>query len=317
VLQLDRAELHIPPHLQEGNWRWTMWRLRGLLDLLAQHKLSLAGETRRDVHALLSEALTKPDELVDRVRAACDLLDLHQREARLGWLREEIRDLDDLLHYQVGLRLPAVANLDAELTNLGWESAQLQEALEAHESGASGVGLRQAIALCLNYENPGPGGFYDDCGHIGLDPHFVSGHRIPGVYGLNLNNRPSANTFAAGFGEAEDVVFAYRDLNPEAGYRVRLTLVCPEEEGERAQPSATPRAGGANPTPGAVQRLYASGFLVHGDLRLPGRIAQQFTFDLPRQAYSDGRLELRFVRATPGFMVAVSEIWLIQDPSSA
>jgi hypothetical protein len=315
VLQLDQAELHIPPHLQEGNWRWTMWRLRALLDLLAQQKLSLAQETHRVVHAQLSEALTRPDELVDRMQAACDLLDLGQREARLGWLQEEIRDLDDLLHYQAGVHLPAVANLDAELTNLGWELAQLRRALGAYESAASlaqaQMGLRQAIALCLNYENPGPGGFYDNCGHIGYDPHFVSGHRIPGLYGLDPSNRPSANTFAAGFGEAEDVVFAYRDLNREAAYRVRLTLVCPQlEQSESA--TASP-GGGAIPEQLAVQRLYASGFLVHDDLHLPGRVAQQFTFDLPRQTFSDGRLELRFVRAEPGLLVAVSEIWLIED----
>jgi ribosomal protein L29 len=319
VLQLDRAEMHIPPHLQEGNWRWTLWRLRGLLDLLAQQKLRLADETRQVVHALLSEALTRPDELVEGVQAACDLLDLQQREARLGWLREEIRDLNDLLHYQIGLRLPAVANLDAELTNLGWELAQLRKALAAHASGASSdlKGLRRAIALCLNYENPGPGGFYDDCGHIGRDPHFVAGHRIPGAHGLDPINRLSANTFAAGFGEAEDVVFAYRDLDPEASYRVRLTLVCPEEESGRAQLAPAAPTTGVGSRSGAAQRLYASGFLVHGNLRLPGRVAQQFTFDLPRQSYSDGRLELRFVRAAAGLMVAVSEIWLIQVPDRA
>jgi hypothetical protein len=58
-------------------------------------------------------------------------------------------------------------------------------------------------------------------------------------------------------------------------------------------------------------RLYASGFRVHDDLRLPHSVAEQFTFHVPRQAYSDGRLDLRFVRVEPGDMAAVSEIWLM------
>lgn len=321
VLLLDQAQMRIPAHLQEGNWRWTLWQLRGLLDLLAQRKLSVAAETRRVVHALLSEALAKPSELVEKTRAACELLDLHRREAQLEWLKEEVRDLNNLLHYQIGLRLPAVANLDIELTNLSWELAQLQKALQAHQESApaesphphsAGAGLRQAIALCLNYENPGPGGFYDDCGHIGRDPHFVSGHRIPDAPGLDPHNRPSTNTLAAGFGD-QDVVFAYQGLDPRAGYQVRLTLVCPATPAAHSQPSTAPQVGVPGLQLRAVQRLYAGGFLVHNDLRLPDRVAQQFTFDLPRQAYDDGRLELRFVQAAAGHMAAVAEIWLMRE----
>jgi hypothetical protein len=311
VLQLDMAEMRIPAHLQNDNWRWTMWRLRGLLDLLAQYKLDAAEETQRVVHSLLSETLLRPGELAARARNATGLLDLQQREARLGRLKEEIRELDDRLYDQVGVHLPAVANLDVELTNLGWEMLQLQKAIQVYESDApSGTeALKQAVGMCLGYENPGPGGFYDDCGHIGRDPHFVSGHRIPAVAGLAPDNRPSANTFVAGLDQ--EVVFAYRRLDPGANYQVRLTLVCPRDEQEPGEP--LPATHVASTTPRAVQRLYASGFLVHDDLRLPGRVAQQFTFDLPRQSYSDGSLELRFVQAIPGRMAAVSEIWLIKE----
>ncbi len=314
VLQLDQAEMRIPPHLQEGNWRWTIWRLRGLLDLLAQHKLHLADETHRDVHALLSEALTRPQELVARVRTVCELLDLRRREARLEWLKQEIRDLDNLLHYQIGLHLPAVRNLDAELTVLSWERTQLKKALAAHEGGRAAdlTALREAITLVLNYENPGPGGYYDDCGHIGRDPHFVSGHRVPGVNGIDPESRPSAKTLAISMGASNDVVFAYQDLNPDAEYQVRLTLVCPESDLGGPDLSAASRASDSGSQLCGIQRLYASGFLVHDDLRVPTRVAQQFTFDVPRQAYSDGRLELRFARGGIGNIAAVSEIWLIR-----
>ena len=316
VLQLDMAEMRIPAHLQSDNWRWTMWRLRGLLDLLAQYKIERAEETLRVVHTLLSEALTRPDELATKVRTASELLDLRRREARLERLKDEIRDLDDRMYDQVGVRLPAVANLDVELTNLGWEMAQLQSALKTYEGGVSSdLGeLRRTIALCLSYENPGHGSFYDDCGHIGRDPHFVSGHRIPVAQGLDPDNRPSANTFAASFGEDAEIIFAYHRLDPKANYQVRLTLVCPHEDETSLESSPVLSIGGPGTPQRAAQRLYASGFLVHENLRLPDRVAQQFTFDLPRQAYGDGSLELRFVQAGPGRMAAVSEIWLIKSP---
>jgi hypothetical protein len=314
VRLLDQAEARMPPHLKNGNWRWTMWRLRGLLDLLAQQKLALADETHREVNARLREALTRPQELVEGVRTACELLDLQERERKLGRLKEEIRELDGLLHDQIGLHLPAVANLDSELTDLSWERRQLAHALEAYagEGSQELSELCEAVALVLGYENPGPGGFYDDCGHIGRDPHFVSGHRIPGVYGLDSGNRPSANTFAAALGETKDVVFAYQGLNPEVDYQVQLTLVCPEADPDRAEFSPEPRADDLSLRMCAVQKLYASGFLVHDDLHLPHRVAQKYTFDVPQQAYSDGRLELRFVRSAAGHIAAVSEIWLIQ-----
>jgi hypothetical protein len=319
VLQLDQAEMRIPPHLREGNWRWTMWRLRGLLDLLAHHKLSLADGTQRDAHTMLSEALTRPNELVEGVRAACDLLDLGWREARLDWLKKEIRILDRLLFDQIGLRLPAVANLDAEVTNLSWEQVRLKGALDAYDQGGSARGLsalREAIRLVVDYDNPGPGGFYDNCGHVGSDPHFVSGHRVPGVYGLDPGNRPSANTFAVNLGEPGDIVFAYQGLEPKADYHVRLTLVCPAVDPNWVELSPVLQSEFWRPQLSAIQRLYASGFRVHDDLRLPHSVAEQFTFHVPRQAYSDGRLDLRFVRVEPGDMAAVSEIWLIRGQNS-
>ena len=313
VLLLDQAKMRIPPHLQEDNWRWTMWQLRGLLDSAAQRKQMLADETRRAVHALLTDALHDGHDLVERVRTACDMLDLRQRETSLEWLKAEIRDLDNLLHYQIGVRLPAVDNLDLELSNLGWEQARLRAALEAHRSNPSSdlSALEKAVRLCLHYEDPGPGGFYDDCGHIGRDPHFVGGHRLPIAQGLDAHNRPSANTMAIGLGGGSDIVFAYHGLDPNADYQVRLTLVCPDSEETRSL--AAPPSGRAKLCAG--QRLYAGGFLVHDDLVLPHRTARQFTFDLPRQAYSDGRLELRFVRATNSHIAAVSEIWLLKAPN--
>jgi hypothetical protein len=313
VLQLDQAEMRIPRHLQENNWRWTMWRLRGLLDLLAQQKLRLADETHGDVQTLLSEALSNQRDLLDGVRTACDLLDLKRRESRLEGLKREIHDLDNLLHHRIGLRLPAVGNLDAELTNLSWERVQLQRSLNSINNGKVDLSqLRELVRSITNYENPGPGGFYDDCGHIGRDPRFVSGHRVPGANGLDPGNRPSANTLAVDFGETKDIVFGYQDLNTEADYEVRLTLVYPESDPGQAGLSSAPYAANSSSKQSAVQRLYASGFMVHDFLRLPQRIARQFTFDIPRQAYSDGRLELRFVRAESAQMAAVSEIWLIQ-----
>jgi hypothetical protein len=318
VLQLDQADLRIPEHLREGNWRWTMWRLRGLLDLLAHHKLTLANELEQDVHHRLSETLENPRELVHQVQTVIDLLDLEQREARLKWLKEEIQNLDKLLFEQIGLHLPAAANLNAELANLGWERNLLKNALNQVEAEnlSDLSGLRRAIRTVLTYEEAGPGGFYDNCGHIGLDPHFISGHRIPGVFGLDPGNRPSANTFAVDLGEAKDIVFAYQDLNPRSDYQLRLTLVCPEVSSSHFELLPSMGSEGSGPLMCAAQRLYASGFLVHGDLYLPHRVAQQYTFDVPRQAYSDGRLELRFVRVERGNMAAVSEIWLMQRNSN-
>ena len=98
-------------------------------------------------------------------------------------------------------------------------------------------------------------------------------------------------------------------------FQERIRQHFPELGTEHAGPSPAPYAANSGNKLSAVQRLYASGFMVHDYLRLPQRVAQQFTFGVPRQAYSDGRLELRFVRAASEQMAAVSEIWLIRGPS--
>jgi len=134
-----------------------------------------------------------------------------------------------------------------------------------------------AAAWAAAFEGP-PAGYAlvaeDDCGDPDAMPHVVRGKAY--VFAREAVNGSLAE---------RDIVFdndfcllRYDKLNPQAAYKVDVIYVT-EKGGTRDQ------------------TLEANGLLVHDTLRLPDGQPGRFIFDLPREAYADGKaLELKFVR---------------------
>jgi hypothetical protein len=166
-----------------------------------------------------------------------------------------------------------------------------------------------AIDAIVRWTDPGPGGFYDDLGRPGHQPHLVAPPPFrddPGPYhsgmtgfGWNPSWRLSWMTHAEAFYDGT-LQMRYDDLDPEARYRVRVVYA-----GDMY--SQTPRV-----------RLTADDVHeVHGLMPKPQPVAP-LEFEIPHAATADGTLTLSW-QAEPGIGGAgrgcqVAEVWLIREP---
>ena len=197
--------------------------------------------------------------------------------------------------------------IDMPLNNAPW----LREQFAAIRTLPAESERLRAVDTIVNWENPGPGGFYDDLGNATAQPHLVAGasyaddpaflrtpHMAASLGGVPL--RISARTYA----ESRDdhpLEMHYRGLDPAARYRLRVVY------GTGAMGSRD------NPM---TLRLVANGrHEIHG-MRPKDPAARPAEFEIPTEATRDGELRLTWTRPAGlggnGRGVQVSEVWLMR-----
>jgi len=165
-----------------------------------------------------------------------------------------------------------------------------------------------AIRDIVEWTNPGPGGFYDDLGAAGAQPHVVRGRdyaQDPSFLESPLHNFPyrkdplpirlSWRGYTGALGEAPFCMH-YAGLDPNAHYRIRVVY--------------------SDLAPEVKVRLTANGLEVHEWIIKPAP-RQPLEFDIPPQAIKDD-LTLTWQRE-PGHGHAgrgceISELWLLKTP---
>jgi hypothetical protein len=178
------------------------------------------------------------------------------------------------------------------------------------------------LRMITHYEDPGAGGFYDNCGTLDRCPNVVQGYPYdfgqPLVPGMNSEgNRLSQRTMHFTQDEDAGVKFHYRGLDPSSSYRIRFTLVRPWYQ-ERYRSRMNQH----------TETIYAGDMILARDLEVPERMSDFFTFDIPPAAIRNGELVIRFERApdvahgtrlerevwrnTGGWGTIVSEAWLMK-----
>jgi hypothetical protein len=204
--------------------------------------------------------------------------------------------------------------LDLPLNNRGWLAERFTEIRALSHEPQRIAALKRAI----DWENPGPGGFYDDLGNPSARSHLVADSDVPADpefrahpvlthtvrTGGPLENWRAAwwNHMSAFYGSAVEV--AYEGLDTAAHYRVRVVYV----------PSILP----------SEIRLEANGkFPIHPAIN-PGKLnpnepPRPREFDVPEEATHEGRLRLRWsVDPNAGDLAGfaqISEVWLIKTTS--
>lgn len=241
-------------------------------------------------------------ELDRRLATALRSLDEALAERDLAPLKQHVLALAEAVHATPGgrIHLPLVRNLDVDVGHLGWDRQRLAAARTLLEGGDRDAAWTAACGVA-GYEDPGPGGSYDDLGHPGRAPHLRRGHGATLLQPMDPGNRPSHNSLVRSYRGEPGVLLSYQGLDPAAAYLVKVTYVSP--------PGRTP----------LVQRLEANGRELHPDLEVPMRAARQLTFPVPRDAYPFGRLDLEWVPATSNGSgaTAVSEVWVMRAPTAS
>jgi hypothetical protein len=289
------------------NWRFQMGLFRAYCDAYLQRKL--AAETKQEHTAMM--ALERAESVgtvkaLDAARAALTESDANPIAVDL---RERIEELGGMLFDSIGMQLSVerygavhwergatLDSLDQYLNNRSWLETQLNAISEIKNKDEQLL----RIAEVVNWEEPGPGGFYDDFGNAEKQPHLL--RQMDWASDPGAVESPQ-NEFTAGQGRVDwrrswvnqaqtlfgtPLLARYEGLDPEKTYRFRVVY-----------------AGRFRPT----MRLVADGkYEIHGPLAQPAPISP-VEFSIPQEATKDGVLELEW-QLIAGRGCQVGEAWL-------
>ncbi len=292
------------PTWKKNNWRFQSGLFRALYDALVQHRNSLEQRQENRAYAVLKRLAKKaPAAAID---SALTIIHPHPTDEQTRRLKSRILELGKRLNQTIGIQLSvplqhaygsergAVLDaLDVSLNNREWLLGML-----------AGIGVQpnrkdqlEGIRQILNWENPGPGGFYDDLGNATKEPHLVQGKgwtfdpgfvespqdEFSGDPPLRLSWRDQAETLYN-----TPLQVHYTHLDPNARYVLRVLY-----------------AGRFHPT----MRLVANDSIqIHGPLKQPRDFIPR-SFDIPHSATRSGELTLSWHRIS-GRGCQVAEVWL-------
>ena len=314
---VKQAGEKVPPHRMKTHWLWREYMQKGALDkyikLDVREQVALQARIEKATADLLETGK------LDRAGDLLPLLDALKETEEMRALREEAGRLGEESNALYGVRSEGYYRLTGhDFVGLGWLRRQLERARDAQDDATRRELLRTIVA----YDDPGVGGFYDNCGTLDRCPNVVNGypydHGQPYVPGMLFEkNRPSQRTMHFTQDEKQGVTLHYRGLDPSAAYRIRFTLVRPwyqERYAERMKQKS--------------ETIYADDRVLARDVELPLQMSDFFTYDIPQETTRDGELVIRFEKSpgtatgdrvtveqwrnTGGWGTLLSEAWLMK-----
>ncbi len=315
------------------NWRFQQALYRAYYDGVVRSRLlyettleDQAMEKLRQARRMGTlAAMNEAEKILDRAVTEPVARDFRARTFELGEaLYQSIRMQLSVEKYQA-IAVGRGANLntiDFPLNNRLWLKRQFAEIRKPRPEAERAKMLDEIV----NWKNPGPGGFYDDLGKVGAQPHLLpeAGFEQDPAFlaspvinsssysdaSRNLARNLANDDFALlGMGPEPAGPFSWWDiaetfyetplrmrytgLDKTAQYRVRVSYVGPRQE---------------------LMRLVADDkYEVHP---LINKETRPLEFDIPRQATADGELTLAWTQG-PGSHGAgrgtqIAEVWLIK-----
>lgn len=292
------------------NWRFQLILLRALYDDYVQKRAQ--AEQSREAEAIATLRAAVAHDPVAAIKEAKATLEKSGKNRELKALRNELDDFGATLFNLIGMQLDVarykakgaergaiLEYLDTPLNDRAWWLAELdkvQTALEA-DTIDNATAIARVLVLC-DWEQIPAGGFYDDLGHVGKQPHLVRDTEWAqdpgGVSSAMVEFSKPAESWRLSWADQAQTLFGtplrmrYEGLDPQKAYTIRATY-----------------AGRFK----AAMRLTADGtHEVHGPVPQPDPITPM-EFAIPREATADGTLELQW-DLLEGRGCQVAEVWL-------
>lgn len=304
----------MPENWSQSNWLWRMYMQKAALDRYIQLMVTQQSDIQSQI-----ENLVRKDPSNQGLQQALLLMGKAKDETpEMSALKAEAQRLGEESDRLFGTRSEGYFNLEHDFIGLVWLDRQVRRAI-----AAKGKEREELISLITDYENPGEGGRYDNLGTGNSAPNVVFGY--PYDHGqpylqemLSEGNRPSQRSMHFTQDESQGVTLHYRDLDPKARYKIRVTLVRPWYQ-ERYAMRMNQQS----------ESILADGQILADDLELPLQMSDFFTFDIPAKLTEDGELVIQFQKSddvangdrvtveqwrnSGGWGTLVSEVWLIRD----
>ena len=305
----------MPKEIMDQDWLWHLYMQKGALDRYTQLSAIQQTQLQKRIEKLISESI-KSDNTKNGIQEALTLFDLPETK-EMSDLREEAKELSDVSNKLFGERSEGLYNLKHDFIGLGWLKRQLERAKTADNKKKE-----ELLSTIVDYENPGPGGFYDNLGTYNIAPHLVAGsvydHGQPYVpQMMSEGNRPSQRSMHYTSDEKQGLTLHYSNLDPKSAYKIRFTLVRPWFQ-ERYAMRMNQKS----------ETIYADNIPIAKNVELPLQMSDFFTYDIPMEATADGDLTIRLERASDvgygdrvsveqwrnsgGWGTIASEVWLMK-----
>jgi len=329
-----------------NNWRFQGCLLRAYYDYYTQLRLIKANDLELRATSKLKEAHTiGVEKAINKARLILEQSD--QNDFTYA-LRKRIVDLGEELYKSIGAQLD-VANyhatsdergavldfLDTPLNNKAWLLDEMNAIIEGRFTASmpesyNGAVIRLArIDRVVHWEDPGPGGYYDDLGCTWKQPNLIRPKSMwedPGgittpreayTRKIGTNHRLSWSDTIDGL-FSTPIILQYENLDTKASYRIRVTYL------GRYQATVKLVADNIYEIHGAYGNTldgvrYTPGYRDNAAVLNPTEdnqhpVIMPLEFVIPREATLDGKLTLQWERQT-GRGIQIAEVWLIKSES--
>jgi len=280
-----------------NNWRMELFLSRAFLDAVIKRKFDAEMQYQAEAYAALLN--TQADGVAQAVAAS---------RTALARVDQDFPSKEDVSREMAEWGLGKYADAPVVLDNL-YHSLVDRQWLEREFDGImkldSTAEQLARIDRIVNWEDPGPGGFYDNLGVEGKQPHLIRQRPWeddPGFIHSPIefqthkpNSRLRQSWLASALTRYDTpLMMRYDGLDPAAVYRLRVTYSGPYGVSMKCETD--------------------DGLLVHGSRDSTGAMPAEF--GIPRTATADGVLQLQWRRTNVVRGPSVSEIWLIRVDSS-
>ncbi|MCC6489727.1 MAG: hypothetical protein IT364_19715 [Candidatus Hydrogenedentes bacterium] len=313
----------------KNNWRFQLGLIRAYYDEYLKQRLAVAVEREANAYAALRTAETKgPEAAIAGARAA---LAADRAKPVAPELKARIEDLGAALFQNIGMQLDVkrygaknpergaiLEFLDTPLNDAPWLTEQFDSILAEKDRAVQ----LERIAALLNWENPGPGSFYDDLGNATKEPHLVPGKpwsEDPGFVESPQDEFTRAIGVPQDPAQLEPAEAASAEKKPaprlswlDQGQTLFRTDLRMHFDGLDTGAAYTLRAVYYGRFKATMRLTADDQYEVHGPVNAsdPPEIVE---FPIPAEATKDGVLDLRWTK-TEGRGCQVAEVWLLRNP---
>ena len=307
----QKMESQLP--LDQRDWRFDMHLFRAYYDAYTQSRLIY--ENSLEAEALRALAKARQLGAKNAIATALEKLSLADSARTRPELLAKVEQLADRLFQTISYQTSVpkygasgyergcmIDYLHYPLNNRWWIEDQLSE-IQKLPSVAEQL---ERIQRVVDWENPGPGGYYEALGHVAKSLHIVKlqnagdamRHTIDLPMPTQRNIGPERNSLRLSFHVYQDDVpkLKYNALDPKGHYTVRLFA-------QRESPLE-----------------------IDGELAKKIRTGQQFDqvteqeFEVPASAVADGKIELTWAPLDERHLNwrqkhYVTDVWILKHPA--